>query len=333
MCSIAGFDFIDKLLINRINKVLSHRGQDDRGTYMDNKVSLGHNRLSIIDLSKAAHQPMSNEDGSIWVVYNGEIYNFQKIKESLEKKHKFNSNTDTEVIIHAYEEWGSDCVKRFNGMWAFCLYDSNKKIFFLSRDRTGKKPLYYYFDKEKFIFSSEIKGVLEDKSIKREINRQAIDFFLSLGFIPSPHSIFRNLNKLEKSQNLIYDLTKKEIKKYYYYHPPKFLPEYNRTRLINKGKDLLEDSVHIRKIADVEVGTFLSGGVDSSVISSILKRISPKLHTFSIGFEEQAYDESKYANLMADYLGTNHHHEYFTKKRSEERRVGKECRSRWSPYH
>jgi asparagine synthase (glutamine-hydrolysing) len=162
MCGLNGFNWEDYSLINRMNEVIKHRGPDDEGTYIDNHISLGHVRLSIIDLSSAGRQPMSNEDGSILIQHNGEVYNFLELRRELEDRgHIFNSNTDTEVIIHAYEEWGYDCVERFNGMWAFAIYDKNKGELFLSRDRFGVKPLYYYWDGSKFIFSSEIKGILQ----------------------------------------------------------------------------------------------------------------------------------------------------------------------------
>src|SRR3990172_7479365 len=161
MCGINGFNWMNRALIEKGDDPLKHRGPDGEGIYLDDQVSLGHRRLAIIDLSEKGKQPMSNEDGSIWITFNGEIYNFKELRKELEVKHKFRSNTDTEVIIHAYEEWGFECVKKFNGMWAFAIYDSNNKTLFLSRDRFGRKPLYYYWDGEKFAFGSELKALIE----------------------------------------------------------------------------------------------------------------------------------------------------------------------------
>jgi len=293
-----------------------HRGPDGSGIYIDNLVSLGHRRLAIIDLTERGKQPMEYEHKGrkAVITYNGEVYNFLELREKLEERdYKFKSNTDTEVILASYLEWGFDCVKKFNGMWAFCIYDPQKKILFCSRDRIGKKPLYYYFDGEKIIFSSEIKGILNCK-IKKEINKKGLEIYSSLGFIPAPLSIFKNIYKLEKKQNIIFDLKNKKIKKFYYWDLPDFSPIYSKKYLIKKGRELLDTSTKLRKIADVEVGTFLSGGLDSSAISATLKKFKEEIHTFSIGFENSELDESKYAYLISDYLGTKHHHYYFTEK-------------------
>jgi len=316
MCGIAGFNWNDSNLIKKMNNSLKHRGPDGSGIYTDNLVSLGHRRLAIIDLTERGKQPMEYEHKGrkAVITYNGEVYNFLELREKLERKgYKFKSNTDTEVILASYLEWGFDCVKKFNGMWAFCIYDPQKKILFCSRDRMGQKPFYYYYDGERFIFASEIKGILNHE-IERKLNRKALDLYLSLGFIPAPYSILEKIFKLERNQNLIFDLYSKKITKSYYWDLPKYKPEYNEKKIIREIKKLLENSVKLRKIADVEVGTFLSGGLDSSLITSILKIYKDKLHTFSIGFDDEKYDESKYAYFMSNYLNTIHHHYYFTKK-------------------
>ena len=177
MCGICGYYGIkDSETIKVMTKLLEHRGPDNFGYFTDDKVSLGHRRLSIIDLSEKGKQPMSNEDGSIWVIYNGEIYNFKELREELEKKgHKFKSNTDTETIIHAYEEYGKDCLQKFNGMFSFCIYNSNKKELFLARDRLGKKPLYYYWNGKEFIFASELKSILATNFFKKELDYTSLD--------------------------------------------------------------------------------------------------------------------------------------------------------------
>lgn len=317
MCGINGFNFNDKSLVQKMNSAISHRGPDDEGVYTDRFVSLGHRRLSIIDLSKKATQPMTYEKGGkkAIIVFNGEIYNFLELKEELkEKGYKFKNHSDTEVILASYFEWGKDCVKRFNGMWAFCIYDLNKKILFLSRDRFGKKPLYYYFDKEKFIFSSEIKGILEHK-LNLKIDKDAIDLYLSLGFIPSPYSIYKNLFKVEARQNIFYDLVDKNTKKEYYYSLPKYSPIFDKSALIEEGLELMNKSVKQRLISDVPLGVFLSGGLDSSAITYLMKNsINLKnLNTFSIGFEGE-FDESKYAKVISKIFCTRHHHKLFKKE-------------------
>ncbi len=319
MCGINGFNFINKIILRQMNESLKHRGPDDVGEFFDkkSKISLGHRRLSIIDLSKKGKQPMRyiHKNRKAVIVYNGEIYNFQEIKGELQKKgYLFNSNSDTEVILASYFEYGENCIKKFNGMWAFCIYDLDKEIFFLSRDRVGKKPLYYYFDGEKFIFSSELKGILAH-NLELNLNKDAIDLYFSLGFIPAPYSIYEKIWKLEASQNLIFNLKNKRIRKYNYYKIPKYNPIFNKKLLRNRGRDLLKDAVRLRLISDVPLGAFLSGGLDSSAVTSQMANfISTKnLNTFSVGFEGR-YDESKYMELIKDTLKTKHHQVSFKEK-------------------
>ncbi len=320
MCGINGFNFVNRKILKKMNDSLKHRGPDAEGTFSNQLISLGHRRLSIIDLSKKGNQPMkySHRGKNAVMVYNGEIYNFLEIrKELLIKGYKFESGSDTEVILASYLEWGMDCVKKFNGMWAFCIYDSQKQILFLSRDRLGQKPLYYYFDTKRFIFSSEIKGILNHK-INNKINKKAIDLYFSLGFIPSPYSIYDNIFKLEARQNLIFDLKTKKIVKEYYFNYPKYKPIKDKKKLIIEGKKLLEDSTKLRLISDVPLGAFLSGGIDSSTIVHEMKRNikKDKLNTFSIGFEGK-YDESAYIKIVKDLFNTKHHHKYFKKREFE----------------
>lgn len=317
MCGINGFNFVDKKLINSMNDSLKHRGPDDQGILLDkkDKISLGHRRLSIIDLSKKGKQPMtySHKGHVVSIVFNGEIYNFKEIKKELIKKgHRFKSMSDTEVILASYLEWGKDCVKKFNGMWAFCIYDIKKQKLFLSRDRLGKKPLYYYFDGEKFIFSSEIKGILKHK-IKLELNKDAVDLYFSLGFIPAPYSIYKKIQKLEQRQLLIFDLKKKIIKKEYYYEFPKFNPINNKSKLKKDFDDLLKDSIKLRMISDVPLGAFLSGGLDSSTIVNYAKKFNENINTYSIGFEGKL-DETPKINILKNHFHTKHHHKYFFEK-------------------
>ena len=314
MCGINGFNFVDRNLIKRMNDSLKHRGPDGEGVFLDKNVSLGHRRLAIIDLSEKGKQPMtySHNGRKAVITFNGEIYNFQEIKDELIKKgYEFKSKTDTEVIVASYLEWGFDCVKRFNGMWAFCIYDLEKKILFLSRDRVGKKPLYYYFDGKKFIFSSEIKGILCHQ-IEKKIKKESIDFFLSLGFIPAPFSIYERIKKLEARQNLIFDLKNKKLSEDYYYDWPDYSPSLSKEEAIKKGKELIKDSVKIRLISDVSLGAFLSGGLDSSTIVNEMKNFLTKeeIYTFSIGFEE-GIDETPEINIISKHLGVKNFHKYF----------------------
>jgi asparagine synthase (glutamine-hydrolysing) len=314
MCGINGFNFVDRRLIKKMNDSIKHRGPDSEGILCNNGISLGHRRLAIIDLSKKGNQPMiyEHKKKKAIIVFNGEIYNFLELKKELEGKgYKFNTKTDTEVILASYLEWGADCVKKFDGMWAFCIYDLKNKILFLSRDRVGKKPLHYYFDGKRFIFSSEIKGLLEH-DIKKEINPKAIDFYFSLGFIPAPYSIYQGIFKLEAAKNLIFYLKEKKIKEEFYWEIPKYEPVFDDEKLMGEGKKLFEESVKKRLISDVPLGAFLSGGLDSSlIISEMIKNIEREnLNTFSIGFHGK-YDESKYMEIANKFYRTNNYHKYF----------------------
>jgi len=337
MCGINGFNWKNKSLINSMSNAIKHRGPDDTGLYTDEMLSLGHVRLSIFDLSSAGHQPMfysKNKGASsqkynkkevqnspVSIVYNGEVYNYKEIKKQLEKKgYKFTTQTDTEVVLASYLEYGTNCVEHFNGMWAFCVYDKRNKILFCSRDRLGQKPLYYYNKNGKFIFSSELKGILEHKNLKinktANINKDALDLYFSMGCIPSPYSIYNDVFKLEARQNLIFDLRKKEItKKWNYYDMPKYKPVYNKKKLVKEGRELLKDAVKLRMRSDVPVGAFLSGGLDSSTVVGVMKDFTDlsKLHTFSIGFGGK-YDETQYIKIAKDHFKTKHHHSSFTKK-------------------
>lgn len=335
MCGINGFNFNDERLILAMNNSIKHRGPNGQGINLFENLSLGQVRLSILDLSDAGHQPMfyskkygaSSEKfnskniylSNISIVFNGEIYNYIELKEVLEKLgYVFTTHSDTEVILASYLEWGEECVKRFNGMWAFVIYDEKKKILFCSRDRLGVKPFYYYLKNGKFIFSSELKGILEHKRLninkKENLNSDAVKFYFSLGFIPSPLSIYKDVFKLEASHNMVFDLNENKIEKIYrYFMPKKYAPVHNKKELILEGRKLLKDAVKLRMRSDVPVGAFLSGGLDSSSVVAEMKQLTDisKLHTFSIGFEGKKYDETPYINIVKNYIGSNHHHYYF----------------------
>ncbi|PIN75623.1 asparagine synthase (glutamine-hydrolyzing) [Candidatus Woesearchaeota archaeon CG10_big_fil_rev_8_21_14_0_10_37_12] len=313
MCGIAGFNWNDKELVKKMGNSLIHRGPDQEGYYSDHAISLGHRRLSIIDLSEKGKQPMTTSEEDLVMVFNGEIYNFQELREEL-KEFNFQSESDTEVILYAYKKWGMDCFNKFNGMWALCIYDKKKNELILCRDRLGKKPLFYYWDKKKFIFASELKAILLH-DIKKDINKGAVDFHLSMGFIPSPQSIYKNISKVMPRECLVFNLKTKKIMKKIYYHLPEYNPQYDKKKLIDEGSFLLNDATRLRLIADVPVGAFLSGGLDSSsVVATMSKFVDlKKLHTFSIGFEG-SYDETKYVNIVKKKFKTRHHHKYFTEK-------------------
>jgi asparagine synthase (glutamine-hydrolysing) len=318
MCGIVGVIGLgDKSLIKDMANSIAHRGPDQDGFYVDKNVSLGHRRLSIIDLSENGRQPMSNEDGSIWIVFNGEIYNYKDLRPELEKKgHEFTSETDTEVIIHAYEEYGYSCLEKFNGMFAFAIWDSNKKILFAARDRAGKKPFYFSTpdmnEEGLFIFASELKAIHKTGLISKKINPEATFQYFNHGYIPAPHTIFKNCRKLKHSYYLIYDLNSKNTRVKKYWSLDETTPKkMNLNSALDRFEDLLEKSVDYRLISDVPLGCFLSGGIDSSIITSKFAKIQRdrgnELKTFSIGFDESSFDESTYARTVAETFGTDHH--------------------------
>lgn len=315
MCGINGFNWIDENLIQKMNNALIHRGPDDNGTYFDNEVSLGSLRLSILDLSKNGHMPMISEDKSIVITYNGEIYNFQEIKNVLTKRgYKFNSNSDTEVILYSYQEWGSKCVEKFNGMWAFTIYDKQKSILFLSRDRFGVKPLYYYFDEDKFIFSSEIKGILKHEVPK--IPNEALIFdFLHYNLLDhTDETFFSGIKKLNPGTNLIFDCNRKEIKIEDYYNLKKRIKQ-NKDATKDEIRTKFIESVKIRLNSDVPVGSCLSGGIDSSSIVCVMNKISDKkINLFSLVFPGKSIDETKYQQKVVENTDSIWHKTTFDDK-------------------
>jgi asparagine synthase (glutamine-hydrolysing) len=317
MCGILGIvdsRGVDERLLKQMRDKMIHRGPDDAGVWLsqDKKVGLAHRRLSIIDLSEAGRQPMSDNEGRILITYNGEIYNFQEIRKELEERgYTFKSHTDTEVIINAYKEWDVDCLQRFNGMFAFGIYDDRKKIIFMARDRLGKKPFYYLLDKYngRFVFASEIKALLEDKSISREIDLQALNFYFTFGYIPGELCIFKTINKLPPAHAMIYYLNTGQKRIWNYWDVPLSVEKYrSEHELLEELEDLLKDAVRLRMISDVPLGAFLSGGIDSSLVVAMMSRVSDKpVKTFSIGFEEHTHNELPYARIVANYFRTEHH--------------------------
>tara|TARA_Y100000034_G_scaffold104910_1_gene131802 strand:- start:79 stop:2004 length:1926 start_codon:yes stop_codon:yes gene_type:complete len=318
MCGITGFNFNDKGLVKRMLKTISHRGPDQDGIYEDKGITLGHKRLSIIDLSSKGKQPMSNEDGDIWITFNGEIYNYKELKSEL-KNHKFSSNTDTEVILHAYEEFGYDCLEKLNGMFAFGIWDSKKKVLFLARDRAGIKPLYYYLKDDEFIFCSELKGILEHENVMREIDVNVLNKMSSLKYNIDEKTILKDIWRVLPSQYLIYDTKSRKIEKKDYWSPFNEISNKSEGFFTEKLSELLEDSVEKRLMSDVPLGVYLSGGIDSSTMVALMTKINKRnevneeIKTFSVGFGYgEETDELEYAKITSDYFNTDHK-EYMVK--------------------
>jgi asparagine synthase (glutamine-hydrolysing) len=315
MCGIAGFNFDDKELIRSMCESIRHRGPDDHGHFTDKHVSLGHRRLSILDLSKAGQQPMTDKEGAVIIVYNGEIYNYLEIRSKLEGKYDFKSNTDTEVIIYAYKEYGVDCLDMFNGMFAFCIYDTEKNLLFLARDRLGIKPLYYFFSKGKFAFASELKALVE-MPVKRVVSRSALNAFLAYRYLPGEDSILEGFKKVLPGHYLTFSLDSKKlsIRKYWDISlSSDLISKQPIGEQEKKLKKLLLDAVKKRLISDVPLGVFLSGGLDSSMIVGLMSKInryeglSDKIKTFSVGFNlDRNYDELSHAKVVSEHFGTDH---------------------------
>jgi asparagine synthase (glutamine-hydrolysing) len=319
MCGITGFvDFnrhSTESALQAMTDILHHRGPDDSGYYIDRTgeafTGLGHRRLSILDLSPHGHQPMIFQD--LAVTYNGEIYNFKEIREELERQYSYNfdSNTDTEIILKAYHKWGPEMVHRFNGMFAFALYDKKCKKLLLFRDRAGVKPLYWYFKDNLFLFASELKSFHQHPCFQKEMSNNGLALFLQYGYIPQPHSIFQHCFKLKGGHYLTIDLKNRAVidTKYWdvmdCYRKPKL--RISEGEAIEETERLLKSAFEYRMISDVPVGMFLSGGYDSSVVTALLqKNRTERLKTFTIGFHEADYNEAQYAKKIAEYLGTDH---------------------------
>lgn len=283
-----------------------HRGPDDEGFFIDGNIGLGMRRLKIIDLI-GGHQPISNEDGRFWVVFNGEIYNYQALRAELENKgHKFATHSDTETIVHAYEEFGPACAHKLNGMFAFAIWDRTEQKLVLVRDRLGVKPLYYYTDDRLLAFGSELKAILSFPQVPRHIDLEALDTFLTFEYVPAPLSIFRGIRKLPAGHFLTLQKGKTKVTRYW--DLPGTEPIDDQAGIDEELCGLLRDSVRLRLISDVPLGAFLSGGIDSSAIVAFMAEIMDRpVKTFSIGFEDESYNELGYARRVAEHFGTDHH--------------------------
>lgn len=331
MCGIAGGSWtsdsrpLDPRVLRRMMDVLVHRGPDDSGDYFATEdrsggAALGFRRLSIIDLS-GGHQPMSNEDGSVWIVFNGEVYNYRELKPQLEKLgHRFQTASDTECIVHAYEQWGTDCVNYLRGMFAFAIWDDRHRKLFLARDRMGQKPLVYRLADGQLTFASELKALLEIPGAPREVNLLAVADYVSLQYVPHPRTMLKGYSKLPPGHWAQFDANSGELHIHQYWQAPyrrpsgassvpsaqigQTRPESWATRL----RETLQEAVRIRMRCDVPFGAFLSGGVDSTIITGLMQQESSRpIKTFSIGFKEKSFDERSYAREAATKLGTEHH--------------------------
>ena len=324
MCGINGFvQFNDKLkkneieqIIKKMNRSIVNRGPDEEGTYINKNIGLGIRRLSIIDL-KTGNQPIFNEDSSMVIVFNGELYNYKDLKNDLiNKGHIFKTTTDTEVVLHAFEEYGEKSFNFIKGMYAFAIYDINKDRLLIVRDRLGEKPLYFYKDESKFIFSSELKGILSADLIKKEIDENALSQFFQLTYIPAPNTILKNIKKLKPGYYIeIKTGHNPTINKYWDL-------EFNNNKLIydiesikRNLREKMFEAVEKCMISDVPLGAFLSGGIDSSIIVGIMSKIASKpIKTFNIGFHEKQFDESERAKIVSKFNNTEHHTQIITEK-------------------
>ncbi|HEY2250419.1 MAG TPA: asparagine synthase (glutamine-hydrolyzing), partial [Planctomycetaceae bacterium] len=344
MCGIAGAAWtaaaapLDLEVLERMTNSLAHRGPDDAGYYHTalaaNKAwqqlsaahaapqnerapsgpgaALGFRRLSIIDLA-GGHQPLSNEDGTIWIAFNGEIYNYRELRAELERQgHRFQTSSDTETIVHLYEQHGPRCVEHLRGMFALAIWDHSRKQLFLARDRLGKKPLVYRLESDRLLFATELKSLLQVPGVPRELNSVAVSEYLTYQYVPHPHSIFKGFSKLPPAHWALYRDGMFEVQRYWepaFAKPPandgeELTPSQARERL----RDKLTESVRLRMRSDVPLGAFLSGGVDSTIIAGLMQSLSQQpVKTFSIGFPVKAFDESSYARMAAKFLKTEHH--------------------------
>ncbi len=322
MCGICGkIDLTGKAvpqdLLRSMAESFAYRGPDDEGFFFEGPVGLGHRRLSIIDLSPSGRQPMSNEDQTLWLVFNGEIYDFAETrKELVSRGHTLKSHTDTETVLHLYEEEGVACLKHLNGMFGFALWDARLQRLWLARDRLGKKPLVYYWDGKRLLFASEIKAILRDPEVPREIDFEALDLYLTLNYIPATWTIFKNIRKLLPGHYLLLEKGELSIQSYWdipvnggehEVPSPSDPVQWNQCK--ERLRALLDASVRRRLIADVPLGAFLSGGIDSSIIVALMARHSSRpVKTFSIGYEDlPSFDETRYAREVATFNSTEHY--------------------------
>jgi asparagine synthase (glutamine-hydrolysing) len=317
MCGIAGIVAADRLhaderaRVQMMRDVLAHRGPDGAGLHADEYAALAHRRLSIVDLA-GGHQPLANEDGSIWVTYNGEIYNHATVRPTLEAAgHRYRTRSDTETIVHAYEEWGDDCVHRFRGMFAFAIWDQPKRRLLLVRDRLGVKPLYWTLSRNRLLFASEIKAILESGLVEARPNHRVVSEVLATRYTSSTDTLFEGIHKLLPGHRLVFEDGRIQISQYWDLPidgPDPALERLPETALVEQFRDLLQESVRLRLMADVPLGMFLSGGIDSSAVAALMAReIDRPVQTFSVAFADRAFSELTYAREVAQAIGANAH--------------------------
>ena len=302
MCGICGFNWSDERLIERMKARLVHRGPDDHGSYVAEGVSLGHRRLTIIDLSEAGRQPLSNEDGTVWITFNGEIYNHLELRSRLEAKgHVFRSRSDTEAIVHAYEEYGLEFARHLTGMFALAIWDARRRRLVLARDRLGLKPLYYTLEDGRVRFASEIKALLADPTLKRALHSQGLLDLLGYEFVPAPDTLFEGVRKLLPGCLLTVEGGRARLSRYWSLETKEIEPTEEALA------DLLESACADHTMSDVPLGAFLSGGIDSSTVVSFLSRSVPTgLQTFALGYREASFSELEYARQVAEHFHTRH---------------------------
>lgn len=312
ICGVAGGDPArGRELVDRMCGAMTHRGPDDEGTVQAEGVTFGMRRLSIIDLD-GGHQPMHSEDSKVWVVQNGEIYNHLELRDELTAAgHVFSTQSDTEVLVHGYEEWGGDMVSRLNGMFAFAVLDRTRGEVFLARDRMGIKPMHYAVDGERLVFASELKALLRDPALRRGVDPVALDQYLAYEFVPSPRSIVLGVNKLRPGHTLRWSVAERRAQVRRYWAPQLNVDGGTRERSLEEEcaelRDVLRESVRRELISDVPLGVFLSGGIDSGAVTAMVSSLGADVKTFSVGFAERSFDESGYAREVARRLGTDHH--------------------------
>ena len=308
MCGICGFSWNDEALIRRMADRIVHRGPDQEGFFCTDGMSLGFRRLSIIDLSENGSQPMFNEDNTVCLVFNGEIYNFQELRPQLEAKgHRFRSHTDSEVILHGYEEYGIDVVNHLRGMFGFALYDTVRRRLLLARDRIGIKPLYYTERNGRLVFGSEIKSILQDPGVERQVNHQALYDYLGFEFVPAPETMFAGISKLPAGHLLVWENGQASVRRYWdlSFRPAAPMPRFEEA--VEQLREHLDIAVKSHLVSDVPLGVFLSGGLDSSCLVALMRRhISGPLKTFTIGYEDKTFSELDYAQIVADHCQTDH---------------------------
>ena len=313
MCGIAGYFDISnkasKTVLNRMLTRINHRGPDECGIYLDDNIGFGSVRLSIIDIA-GGHQPMPNEDLTLWIVFNGEIFNYVELRKELEEKgHRFRTQSDTEVIVHLYEEYGVECLTKLNGQFVFSIWDKNKQELFLARDRVGIRPLYYYQTADLFVYGSEIKAIFEHEKVNRELSEKGIAETFTFWTTISPNTVFKEVKECPPGHFIKFKNNQITIKRYWELSFATKENYYQGTfeEAILKFEELFQDSVRIRLRADVPVAAYLSGGIDSSITTAYIKKIEPKvLQTFSVGFTEKEFDETYYQNIASQYFDTKH---------------------------